>query len=136
MHPETAGIDVAVPRPSLLLDHEPFPAVQAGSEVLRDREIVCLVDTGTLGKYRVEQRGTAQAGPAFLVTLYGATCSKIELLGNRKLDSPDYLAAIKHAVEREIGYWQNRGQPLQQGEGREIEVTVRDTDFTIPSSGN
>jgi hypothetical protein len=136
MHRQTHGIEVGVSHPPVVLDHEPFPAVRAGSEVLRDREIVRLVDTGTLGKYRVGQQGTAQAGPAFLVTLYGATCSKIELLGNRKLDSPDYLAAIKHAIEREIGYWQNRGESLPRDEGREIEVTVRDTDFVIPSSGN
>lgn len=136
MHRETHGIDVGISQPPVFLDHEPFPAVQSGSEVLRDREIVRLADTGTLGKYRVGRRGSAQAGPAFLVTLYGATCSKIERLGNRKLDSADYLSAIKHAIEREIAYWQNRGESLPWDEGREIEVTVRDTDFAIPSSRN
>ncbi len=108
---------------------EPFPAVQAGSEVLRDREIVRLVDTGTLGKYRVQQRGGGQVGPAFLLTLYGATCSKIELLGVRKLEWPDYVQAMKRAITREIGYWQNRGEALPRGEDRDVEVTVRETDF-------
>ena len=108
---------------------EPFPTVQAGSEVLRDREIVRLVDTGTLGKYRVQQRGGGQAGPAFLLTLYGATCSKIELLGVRKLGWPDYVHAMKRAITREIGYWQNRGEALPRGDDRAIEVTVRETDF-------
>jgi hypothetical protein len=136
MHRESDGIESAVARPPSASDHEPFPSVQAGSEVLRDREIVRLVDTGTIGKYRVGQRGSAQAGPAFLVTLYGATCSKIELLGNRKLDTTDYLAAIKRAIEREIGYWQNRGESLPRDEGREIEVTVRDTDFATTSVAN
>ncbi len=108
---------------------EPFPAVEAGSEVLRDRELIRLVDTGTLGKYRVQQRGSGQAGPVFLITLYGATCSKIELLGVRKLGWQDYVVAMKRAIAREIGYWQNRGEPLPRGEERAIEVTVRDTDF-------
>jgi len=111
---------------------EPFPAVQAGSEVLRDREIVRFVDTGTLGKYRVQQRGPGQAGPAFLITLYGATCSKIELLGFRKLGWQDYVVAMKRAIAREIGYWQNRGEPLPRGEDRAVEVTVRETDFAAP----
>ncbi len=114
------------------LDHEPFPAVQAGSEVLREREIIPLVDTGTFGKYRVGRRGSGQAGPVFLVTLFGATCSKIEMLGIRKLGSADYLAAVKRAIEREIGYWQNRGEPLPRDEARPIEITVRDTDFVLP----
>jgi hypothetical protein len=108
---------------------EPFPAVQAGSEVLRDREIVRLVDTGTLGKYRVQQRGGGQVGPAFLVTLYGVTCSKIELLGVRKLGWPDYVQAMKRAITREVGYWQNRGEALPPGDDRAVEVTVRETDF-------
>ncbi len=129
MHTTTTEADDARERRSYVLDHEPFPAVRAGSEVLRDQEIVRLVETGTLGKYRVAQRGSGQAGPAFLVTLFGATCSKIELLGIRKLGSRDYLAAVKCAIEREIGYWQSRGEPLPRGEGRPIEVTVRETDF-------
>jgi hypothetical protein len=119
----------AIGRTPAALGSEPFPAVQAGSEVLRDQEIVRLVDTGTLGKYRVQQRGSSQSGPAFLVTLYGATCSKIELQLWRKLGWPDYVVAIKRAIAREIGYWQNRGEPLPGGEERPIEVTVRDTDF-------
>jgi hypothetical protein len=36
---------------------------------------------------------------------------------------------MKRAIAREIGYWQNRGEPLPLGEERAIEVTVRDTDF-------
>jgi hypothetical protein len=126
------AIDDALERKSSVLDHEPFPSVKAGSEVLRDQEIVRLVETGTFGKYRVGPRGSGQAGPAFLVTLFGATCSKIELLGIRKLGSRDYLAAVKHAIEREIGYWQNRGEPLPRDEGRLIEVTIRDADFVLP----
>jgi hypothetical protein len=108
---------------------EPFPAVEAGGEVLRDQELIRLVDTGTLGKYRIQRRGSSQPGPVFLVTLYGATCSKIELLGVRKLGWQDYVAAMRRAIAREIGYWQNRGVPLPRGEERAIEVTVRDTDF-------
>jgi len=103
--------------------------VQAGSEVLRDQEIVRLIDTGTLGKYRVQRRGSGQAGPVFLITLYGATCSKIELLGSRKLGWQDYVVAMKRAITREIGYWLNLGEPLPRGEDRAVEVTVRDTDF-------
>jgi hypothetical protein len=118
--------------PAEALISEPFPAVQAGSEVLRDRELVRLVDTGTLGKYRVQPRGLGQAGPAFLVTLYGATCSKIELLGFRRLGWPDYLQAMKRAIEREVGYWQNRGEPLPRGQDRAVAVTVRETDFAAP----
>jgi hypothetical protein len=108
---------------------EPFPTVQSGSEVLRDREIVRLVDTGTLGKYRVQPRGPGQAGPAFLLTLYGATCSKIELLGVRKLGWADYVQAMKRAITREIGYWQNRGEALPEGGDRAVEITVRESDF-------
>ncbi len=128
----TTEVDAALEGDTSVLDHEPFPAVQAGSEVLRDQEIVRLVERGTFGKYRVGPRGSGQAGPAFLVMLFGATCSKIELLGIRKLGSRDYLAAVKRAIEREIGYWQNRGEPLPRGEGRPIEVTVREADFLVP----
>jgi hypothetical protein len=123
------AINAALSRTPVALGSEPFPAVQAGSEVLRDREIVRLVDTGTLGKYRIQQRGSSQSGPAFLVTLYGATCSKIELQLWRKLGWQDYVDAMKRAIAREIGYWQNRGEPLPLGEERAMEVTVRDTDF-------
>jgi hypothetical protein len=124
--------NAALERTAAALISEPFPAVKAGSEVLRDREVVRLVDTGTLGKYRVQQRGPGQAGPAFLITLYGATCSKIELRGFRKLGWQDYVVAMKRAIAREIGYWQNRGEPLPRGEERAVEVTVRDTDFAVP----
>jgi hypothetical protein len=103
--------------------------VQAGSEVLREREIVRLVDTETLGKYRVQQRGSGKGGPAFLITLFGATCSKIELMGFRKLGWQDYLAAMKRAISREMQYWQNRGEALPRGDEPPIEITVRDTDF-------
>lgn len=119
-------------RTAAALVSEPFPAVQAGSEVLRDRELVRLVDTGTLGKYRVQPRGFGQTGPAFLITLYGATCSKVELLGFRRLGWPDYLQAMKRAIEREVKYWQNRGEPLPRGRDRTVEVTVRETDFAVP----
>ena len=132
MHTMTAESDAALERPPAALVSEPFPAVQAGSEVLRDQELVRLVDTGTLGKYRVQQRGSSQKGPVFLITLYGATCSKIELLGSRKLDWVDYVVAMKRAIAREIGYWLNRGEPLPRGEDRAVEVTVRDTDFAAP----
>ena len=132
MHTTTAESDAALERTAAAHVSEPFPTVQAGSEVLRDREIVHLVDTGTLGKYRVQQRGPGQAGPAFLITLYGATCAKIELLGSRKLDWQDYVVAMKRAIAREIGYWQNRGKALPRGEDRAVEVTVRDTDFAAP----
>ena len=88
-----------------------------------------LVDTGTFGRYRVQQRGSGQSGQAFLVTLYGATCSKIELRLCRKLGWQDYVAAMRRAIRREIGYWQNRGEALPLGEARAIEITVRDTDF-------
>jgi hypothetical protein len=124
---------VAPERTAAALISEPFPAVKAGGEVLRDQELIRLVDTGTLGKYRVQQRGPGgQAGPAFLITLYGATCSKIELRGLRKLSWQDYVVAMKRAIAREIGYWQNRGEPLPRGEERAVEVTVRDTDFAVP----
>ena len=113
-------------------DSEPFPAVLAGGEVLRDHEILRLLDLGTLGKYRVRRRGPGQAGPAFVVTLYGATCSKIELRSFRKLGWQDYVAAMKRAIAREIGYWQNRGEALPRNEERAVEVTVRDTDFALP----
>jgi hypothetical protein len=132
MHATIADYDAAPDRTAGAAISEPFPAVQAGSEVLRDRELVRLVDTGTFGKYRVQQRGGGQAGPAFLVTLYGATCSKIELLGVRKLGWQDYVVAMKRAIAREIGYWQNRGEPLPRGEDRAVEVTVRETDFAAP----
>lgn len=132
MHTTTIENDAALePRPVALFS-EPFPAVQAGSEVLRDQEIVRLVDTGTLGKYRVKQRGSGQAGPVFLITLYGATCSKIELLGFRKLGWQDYVVAMKRGIAREMGYWQNRGEPLPRGEDRAVEITVRETDFAAP----
>lgn len=132
MHTTTAESDAALERTAAAHVSEPFPTVQAGSEVLRDQELVRLVDTGTLGKYRVQQRGPGQAGPAFLITLYGATCSKIELLGFRKLGWQDYVVAMKRAIAREIGYWQNRGEPLPRGEDRAVEVTVRETDFAAP----
>jgi hypothetical protein len=132
MHTTIADYDAALERPPAAPVSEPFPTVQAGSEVLRDREIVRLVDTGTLGKYRVQQRGPGQAGPAFLITLYGSTCSKIELSGIRKLGWQDYIVAMKRAIAREIGYWQNRGEALPRGEDRAVEVTVRDTDFAAP----
>lgn len=122
----------ALERTPTALISEPFPAVQAGGEVLRDQELIRLVDTGTLGKYRVQQRAPRQEGPAFLVTLYGATCSKIELLGFRKLGWQDYVAAMKRAISREMGYWRNRGEALPRGEDRAIEVTVRETDFAAP----
>lgn len=130
MHTTTAEDDAALGRTARALVSEPFPAVQAGGEVLRDHEIVRLVDTGTLGKYRVQGRGPGQSGPAFLITLYGATCSKVELLGRRKLGWQDYVGAMRRAIAREIEYWRNRGEPLPRGEERAVEVTVRDTDFT------
>jgi hypothetical protein len=123
--PFEASLEGTAPAPV----SEPFPAVQAGSEVHRDRELVRLVDTGTLGKYRVQPRGLGQAGPAFLLTLYGATCSKIELMGFRRLGWPDYVAAMKRAIEREVGYWQNRGELLPRARDRAVEVTVRESDF-------
>jgi hypothetical protein len=51
----------------------------------------------------------------------------------RKLKLPwhDYLAAMKRAIEREIGCWQNRGTLLPTGEQKVVHVTVRDEDFTI-----
>jgi hypothetical protein len=125
----TADVGPALERTPAALVSEPFPAVKAGSEVFRDQELLHLVDTGTFGKYRVQPRGSGQAGPAFLVTLYGATCSKIELRAFRKLGWQDYVAAMKRAVAREIGYWQNRGERLPGGDQRAVEVTVRDTDF-------
>jgi hypothetical protein len=112
----TAESDAALERPPAALVSEPFPAVQAGSEVLRDQELVRLVDTGTLGKYRVQQRGSSQKGPVFLITF----------------GWQDYVVAMKRAIAREIGYWQNRGEPLPRGEDRAVEVTVRDTDFAAP----
>jgi hypothetical protein len=124
--------DVSLEGTTAALVSEPFPAVQAGSEVLRDRELVHLVDTGTLGKYRIQPRGLGHPGPTFLVTLYGATCSKIELLGFRRLEWLDYLTAMKRAIEREVGYWQNRGESLPRGKDRAVEVTVRETDFAKP----
>ena len=129
---EPAVENASLERTAAALISEPFPAVQAGSEVLRDRELVRLVDTGTLGKYRVQPRGLGKAGPAFLVTLYGVTCSKIELLGFRRLGWPDYLQAMKRAIEREVGYWQNRGELLPRGQDRAVEITVRETDFVVP----
>ncbi len=125
----TANVDSTPERAPAALLSEPFPAVRAGSEVLRDQEILHLVDTGTFGKYRVQQRGSGQAGPAFLITLYGATCSKIELRASGKLGWQDYVAAMRRAVAREMGYWQNRGERLPGGDERAVEVTVRDTDF-------
>lgn len=126
----TTTVDRALERTDAVIVSEPFPMVQAGSEVLRDREIVRLVDTGTLGKYLVQRRGPGgQAGPAFLITLYGATCSKIELLGYRKLGWQDYVLAMKRAISREIGYWQNRGEPLPGSDDPAVEVTVREADF-------
>lgn len=95
--------NASLERTAAALISEPFPAVQAGSEVLRDRELVRLVDTGTLGKYRVQPRGLGKAGPAFLVTLYGVTCSKIELMGFRRLGWPDYLQAMKRAIKGKSG---------------------------------
>jgi hypothetical protein len=121
--------DASLEGTTAALVSEPFPAVLAGSEVLRDRELVRLVDTGTLGKYRVQPRGLGQAGPAFLVTLYGATCSKISLRGFRRLGWPDYVVAMKRAIEREVGYWQNRGELLPRARDRAVEVTVRESDF-------
>lgn len=127
--PMATNVDSTPERGSASPLSEPFPAVKAGSEVLRDRELVHLVDTGTLGKYRVQQRGAGHKGPAFLVTLYGATCSKIELQGSRKLGWQDYVDAMGRAIARELGYWQNRGERLPEGGERAVEVTVRDTDF-------
>lgn len=132
MHITIAESDAALERTARALVSEPFPAVQTGSEVFRDHEIVRLVDTGTLGKYRVQRRGPGQSGPAFLITLYGATCSKIELLGRRKLGWQDYVGAMKRAITREIEYSRNRGESLPSGKERAVEVTVRDTDFDVP----
>lgn len=112
---------------------EPFPEVQVGKLVLKDLELVRLVEERTLGKYRVQQRGLGEGGHVFLVTLFGATCSKVELVSTRKLHGHDYRAALKRAIEREIGYWQNRGEPLPlpRGAQQAVDVTVRDTDFSI-----
>lgn len=111
------------------LTAEPFPALRVGELVLKDLELVRVVDKGTLGKYRVQQRGLGERGHVFLVTLFGATCSKVELMRSKKLGWRDYVTAMKRAIEREIGYWQNRGEPLPRGAQQEVVVTVRDTDF-------
>jgi hypothetical protein len=130
---------VAKPAPEgtdLALVSEPFPAVEAGQLVLKELELVRLVDERTLGKYRVQQRGLGEGGHVFLLTLFGATCSKVEMVSRRTLGWHDYRAALKRAIEREIGYWQNRGESLPRGAQHAVDVTVRDTDFAIPSSEN
>jgi hypothetical protein len=105
---------------------------EAGNVGLKALELVRLVDRQTLGKYRVQQVGVGENGLVFLVSLFGATCSKVEMLIGRRLDWRDYIAATRHAIERESGYWQNRGEPLSLSVPRSIDVTVRDTDFTLP----
>jgi hypothetical protein len=116
---------------SRALVSEPFPAVEAGSVVLRELELVRLVDQRHYGKYRVQQRGRGEDGLVFLVTLFGATCSKVEMLGTRRLGWRDYVAAMKRAIEREIGYGQNRLAPISGNGAGTVEVVVRDTDFAI-----
>ncbi|HXV60033.1 MAG TPA: hypothetical protein VEK15_05020 [Vicinamibacteria bacterium] len=116
-------------RTAPILVAEPFPALQTGELVLKELELVRLVDQRTLGVYRVQPRGLGESGHVFLATLFGATCSKVEMVSGRKLDWHDYRAALKRAIEREIGYWQNRGEPLPRGAQRVVDVTVRDTDF-------
>ncbi|HSF15211.1 MAG TPA: hypothetical protein VLK65_06630, partial [Vicinamibacteria bacterium] len=83
----------------------------------------------TLGVYRVQPRGLGESGHVFLATLFGATCSKVEMVSGRKLGWHDYRSALKRAIEREIGYWQNRGEPLPRRAQQVVDVTVRDTDF-------
>lgn len=115
---------------------EPFPDIQAGKVALQKLELVRLVDSRNFGKYRVQQQGGGEGKPVFLVTMFGATCSKVELRSARKLGWNDYLAAMKHAIERESGYWQNRFEPLLSGSiPLALDVTVRDTDFAV-SPGN
>jgi len=106
-------------------EQEPFPSVMAGKLDLKELKLVRLID-------ELQQKVRGEGGPAFLVTLFGSTCSKIELLGWRKPGWHDYLAAMKRAIEREIGYWQNRETLLPTGEQRVVYVTVGDEDFTIP----
>jgi hypothetical protein len=125
---------VATPAPERTapaLVAEPFPALRAGKLVLKELELVRLVDERTLGMYRVQQRELGESGHVFLVTLFGATCSKVEMVGRRKLGWHDYRAAVRRAIEREIGYWQNGGEPLPRGAQQAVAVTVRDTDFAI-----
>jgi hypothetical protein len=105
-------------------EQEPFPSVMAGKLHLKELKLVRLID-------ELKQKGRGEGGPAFLVTLFGSTCSKIELLGRRNLGWHDYLAAMKRAIEREIGYWQNRGTLLPTGEQQVVYVMVRDEDFTL-----
>jgi hypothetical protein len=106
-------------------EQEPFPSVMAGKLHLKEAE-------ARSPHRRTPQKARGEGGPAFLVTLFGYTCTKIELLGWRNLGWYDYLAAMKRAIEREIGFWQNRGTLLPTGEQQVVYVTVRDEDFTIP----
>jgi hypothetical protein len=110
---------------------EPFPAIEVGALVLQPLELVRVIDKPTWGQYRVQQEGLGENGHVFVANLYGATCAKVELLMKRRLGWPDYLAAIKHAIEREIGDWESRGAPLPRGEQRAVEVAVRDIDFAL-----
>jgi hypothetical protein len=123
-----------IERPSRAPAPEPFPALEVGPVVLDDLELVRLEDERNFGKYRIQGREPGQDGPVFQVTLFGATCSKVELLTTRKLGWSDYVAAMKHSIEREIGYWQNRVQPVGTPGPlvpRALDVTVRDTDFVL-----
>jgi hypothetical protein len=115
------------------LDVEPcedFPDVRSGDLVVSGLQVCTIQSTRSLGKYRVEQKGLGDRGHVFILTLFGATCSKARIiLWWRELTKDDVVQAMKRAIEREIGYYQNRGAALPIGAERKIEITIRDTDF-------
>ena len=111
---------------------EPFPPVHPGSEVLRSYEFVRLTDTPSFGRYLVQQKQAfGSQGLSFIVTLYGATCSKVELRSGGSIGWPQYLGAMKHAIDREVGYRRGRGEATAPNGGQSVDVTVRDTDFCV-----
>ena len=107
----------------------PFPRTEAGTIVLKELELVRLIQSPTFGKYRIQQPGLGERGPVFLISLFGATCAKVQMMIARKLTWSDYLAAMKRAIERELGYLQARGETLPLSVPRTIDITLRDTDF-------
>jgi hypothetical protein len=83
------------------------------------------LEEGTSGSTRRRVR-RGGGGPEFIVSLLGATLSKMEELHHRELTLEDVRAGIHRAVERAEGYL-DRGD-LPPGEApSEIAVSVRDS---------
>ena len=110
-------------------DFEPFPTVRDGEFVLNHLEYRPLSLRSGLAKWRVQEKDRSGEGSVFLVTLFGATRTKMEDILWRKLTEADIETAIQRAIARETRKWRRRGAELPRGESNPIEVTIRDEDF-------